>query len=234
MELFSFSRLSLFDTCPRRFALKYVQGFVDPPGQPAILGKTVHKAIQLCLNGRWLEDAIVTAYLDEADETVDKTTVEEMVKTALSYPSFEVQGATEQHFVMQLADKVKVQGYIDFRADGIIPTLVDWKTGHKYYQVRDTWQLPLYAAAVMEQMKLNEVKCVLAFLRFKRTPYAIIGQKEASEAKAWAIHTAQEIQRRLELLTVLDPREAFPAKPSPECGNCPWSLFCLREEKRYY
>lgn len=229
MELFSFSRLKLFATCPRRFAFKYVEKMPDPPGQAAILGKTVHKAIDLCLNGRWFEDAIATAYMIEGYGTVEKTIVDTMTKAALSYG---YEGTTEQHFVMELADKVKLQGYIDLRNDnGIVPTLVDWKTGFKFYRVLDTWQLPLYASAVMEQIKIKEVKCVLAFLRFNKTPYALIGQKEASRAKAWAIQTAQEIQRRLELLTVLEPREAFPAKPSPECGNCPWSLFCLRESK---
>jgi hypothetical protein len=128
MELFSFSRLKLFATCPRRFALKYVEKQPDPPGPAAILGKTVHKAIELCLNGHWIEDAIATAYMEEADQTVEKAIVEEMVKAALSYLSFGAKGVTEQHFIMRLADKVKLQGYIDFRADGQIPTLVDWKT----------------------------------------------------------------------------------------------------------
>lgn len=230
MELFSFSRLNLFDTCSRRFAFKYVEGLNDPAGPAAILGKTVHRANELCLNDHWFEDAIATAYIEEADETVEKDTVETMVRTALSYG---YRGPTEQHFILPLADKIKLQGYIDLQAENTsMPTIVDWKTGFKYYRVLDTWQLPLYAAAVMEQKGIKEVKCILAFLRFNRTQYALIGQKEASRAKAWAIQRAEEIQQRLELLTVLETREAFPARPSPACGDCPWSLLCLREEKR--
>jgi len=227
MEIFSFSRLKIFDTCKRRFAYKYIEKLADPPGPPAILGKTVHKANELCLNGQSFEDAIITAYIEEGDSSVERTTVESMVKTALNYG---YSGPTEQHFLLQLTKNIKVQGYIDLQVDNVsIPTIVDWKTGFNRYGVFNTWQLPLYAAAVMEQTGYQSIKGVYAFLRFKRIESALITQKEASQAKQWVIQTAQEIQARLELLTVLDIPEAFPPRPSPACGNCPWSLSCLRE-----
>ena len=228
METFSFSRLSLFRNCPKRWHLKYVLGLDDPAGPPAILGKTVHKANELCLNDHPFEDAVVTAYMEEGDSTVEKHTVESMVKTALSYY---YRGPTEQHFVMPLAEGIKLQGYIDLVPNNAqIPTVVDWKTGFKLYKVLDTWQLPLYAAAVMEQTGAEIVKGVLAFLRFNTTRTALIGSKEVLQAKAWAIKAAEEIQERLELLAIFEPNEVFPAKPSKECGNCPWCLQCLREE----
>ena len=228
MELFSFSRLSLFRTCPKRWHYKYVLGLDDPAGAPAILGKTVHKANELCLKGSSFDDAVVTAYLEEGDSTVDKYTVESMVKTALSY---HYRGPTEQHFILPLAEGIKLQGYIDLVPNnGQIPTVVDWKTGFKIYHVLDTWQIPLYAAAVMEQTGAEIVKGVLAFLKFKTTRTALIGRKEALQAKTWAIRAAEEIQKRLELLAILEPSEVFPAKPSPACGNCPWSVQCLRAD----
>ena len=228
METFSFSRLSLFCTCPKRWHCKYVLRQNDPAGPPAILGKTVHKANELCLKGSSFDDAVVTAYLEEGDSTVDKSTVESMVKTALSY---HYRGPVEQHFILQLTKGIKLQGYIDLiSTNGQIPTVVDWKTGFKLYKVLDTWQIPLYAAAVMEQTGAEIVKGVLAFLRFKTTRTALIGRKEASQAKAWAIKAAEDIQKRLELLAILEPNEVFPAKPSPACGNCPWSVQCLRAD----
>lgn len=227
MKLFSFSRLNLFRTCPKRWHNKYVLGLVDPAGPPAILGKTVHKANELCLNGHSFGDAVVTAYMEEGDSTVEKSTVESMVKTALSYG---YRGPTEQHFIMQLAEEIKLQGYIDLIPNNSqIPTIVDWKTGFKLYKALDTWQLPLYAAAVMDQRGVDKVKGVLAFLRFKSTRTALIGRKEAALAKAWAIKAAEDIQQRLELLAILGPNEAFPARPSPACKNCPWCYQCLRE-----
>lgn len=228
MDLFSFSRLQRFDTCPRQFAYKYVLGLDDPSGPPAVLGKTIHKAIEHCLNGRSFEDAIVTAYIEEGDSTVDKTSVESMVNTALIYG---LRGPTEQHFVLPLAEGIKLQGYIDLKPENVsVPTIVDWKTGFKFYRVLDTWQLPLYAAAVMEETGAKFVKGVLAFLRFNKTPYTLIGRNEVAQAKAWAIRTARDIQLRLELLAVLGTQEAFPAKPSPACQSCNWSYRCLSEE----
>lgn len=229
MELFSFSRLNFFETCPRRFAYKYVLHLEDLAGPPAVLGKTVHKAIELCLNGRSLEDAVTTAFLEEGDDTVEKATVETMVKTALAYG---YRGLAERHFVLPLTDKINLQGYIDLIPNrSRVPTVIDWKTGFKVYGVLHTWQLPLYAAAVMNETGAERVKGVLAFLRFRNTQFAFIGHEEALRAKAWAIRTAEEIQQRLELLSVLDLHEVFPARPTPACGNCLWSLMCLREEQ---
>ena len=228
MDTFSFSRLNLYHVCPKRWHYKYVLGLDDPAGPPAILGKTVHKANELCLNGHSFEDAVVTAYLEEGDSTVEKSMVESMVKTALSY---HYRGPTEQHFVMPLADGIKLQGYIDLVPNnGQIPTVVDWKTGFKVYQVLDSWQIPLYAAAVIEQTGAEIVRGVLAFLRFKTTRTALISRKEALQAKKWAISTAEDIQQRLELLAIFVPNEVFPARPSPACGNCPWCVQCLRED----
>jgi len=230
MELFSFSRLSLFRTCPKRWHYKYVLGLVDPSGAPAILGKTIHKANELCLNGHSFEDAVATAYMEEGDSTVERSTVEAMVRTALSYG---YQGATEHHFIMPLAKGIRLQGYIDLIPDNAqVPTIVDWKTGFKLYKALDTWQLPLYAAAVIDQRGVDRVKGVLAFLRFKSTRTAMIGRKEAAQAKAWAVRAAEDIQQRLELLAILGPNEAFPDRPSPACRNCPWCYQCLREKEK--
>jgi CRISPR/Cas system-associated exonuclease Cas4 (RecB family) len=229
MELFSFSRLSLYHTCPKRWYYKYVVKLDDPAGAPAILGKTVHKAVELVLNGRSFDEAVLAAIANEGDSTVDKSIVESMTKTALAYG---YKGSTEQHFVMVLAKGIRVQGYIDVIVyNGQIPTIVDWKSGFKLYKVLDSWQLPLYAAAVMEQRGIETVKGVLSFLRFNTTRTTLIGRKEASLAKAWAIQIAEEIQERLDLLAIFEPNEIFPAKPSPACRNCPWCVRCLMEDK---
>lgn len=229
MDLFSFSRLNLLDTCKRRFAYKYVEKLPDPPGSPAVLGKTVHRAYELYSNGYLFEDAIVTAYLEEGDSTVERSIVESMLTTAIGY---KYTGTVEHHFIMQLTDKIKLQGYIDLHADNTsMSTIIDWKTGFKTYGVFDTWQLPLYAAAAMKKTGDKVIKGMYAFLRFKRIESGIITQKEASQAVQWAISTAEEVQSRLELLSVLTIPEVFPARPSPACGNCPWSLLCLRESK---
>lgn len=230
MELFSFSRLSLFHTCPWRWHFKYVLGLDDPPGPAAIFGKTVHKAIELVLNGRSFDDAVVTAWLEESDMTVDAAEIRAMVQTALSYGP---QGETERHFILPLTNEIKLQGYIDMLdTNRAMPLIADWKTGWKRYDACDTWQLPLYAAAVMEQTGAEAVHGMLVFLRFNDARHAIISKEAAAQAKDWAIKTAEEIQFRLDLLCVMEPHEAFPPKPSPECGNCPWSVLCLEEDTR--
>lgn len=225
MDLFSFSRLTLYQSCPRRFYYKYVLELDDPAGFPAILGKTSHKAIELCYNGYFFEDAIVTAWLEESDMTVEADELRSLVQTALSYG---LNGIPEKHFVLPLAQGINFQGYIDLLDyNREIPLIVDWKTGWNQYKVMDTWQLPLYAAAVMEETGAQMVQGMLAFLRFNRTESAVITRETASQAKAWAVRTAEEVQLRLDLLSGLEAREAFPSSPSPACRHCPWSYECL-------
>jgi len=131
VKRFSYSRLNLFQNCPRRFFYKYVLGWEDPAGLPAIFGKTVHKAIENYLNDCLFEEAIATAWITEADMSpaVIRAEIEQQVNTALSY-SFT--GEVEKHFVMELAEGIELQGYIDLSLEqGTFPrpAIVDWKTG---------------------------------------------------------------------------------------------------------
>lgn len=238
MELFSFSRLNTFTSCPRRFYYKYILGWDDPVGLPAIFGKTVHKAIELYLNGRYFfDDAIVFAWIEEANMSseIKKADVERQVRNALSY-SFN--GKVENHFVMQLGEGVKLQGYIDLAmSQGKYPrpAIVDWKTGRNVYEVLANWQIPLYAAHIMEKTEQPEVLGMLAFLRFNRIEKAIITREIAQQAKEWALKTARDIQERLDILPILTEEESlhqvFAAKPSWLCGYCPWSYQCLKSCK---
>ncbi len=229
MDTFSFSRLNTYETCPRRFYYKYVLGWEDPAGLPAIFGKTVHKAVEFCLNGHSFNDAVATAWIEEGnmDPGVDKAEVERQVNRALRLG---FTGEVERHFVMELAPGIKLQGYIDLVVDGHIPIIIDWKTGRKTNGVLANWQIPLYSAHVMES-GYNRVLGMLAFLRFNRIFKDILTPEIAQKAKNWAIGLAREIQHKLDLLPLLTETEilfkAFPDQTSWLCGYCPWSYDCL-------
>ena len=56
--LYSFSRLSLYETCPYRFYQKYILGKDDVVTKPLALGKAVHKAIELKIDGASEDDKV--------------------------------------------------------------------------------------------------------------------------------------------------------------------------------
>ena len=64
--IFSFSRLSLYETCPYRFYKKYIQGYKEPSSYPLALGKGVHKAIEDKIKGFSHSEAVLNGMI-EAD-----------------------------------------------------------------------------------------------------------------------------------------------------------------------
>ncbi|QNB45430.1 hypothetical protein BR63_03315 [Thermanaerosceptrum fracticalcis] len=247
MNTFSFSRLNLYQTCPRRFYYKYVLELDDPPGEAAILGKTVHKAIELVLNGRSFDDAVLTACMEEAELMLDKQEIERMVQTAMNtLPMFPGKPTgVEQYFLEKLTEQselfpgmvipeTKIQGYIDLAyKNRTLPAILDWKTNRQPYPVNHTWQIPLYASIIMEQEKAEAVEGVLVFLRTGQIFKQIISKEMAKMAMGWAARLAGEINIKLYHLNTdrADPLASFNSQPSTACGHCPWSYLCLKTDE---
>ncbi|MNZ85796.1 PD-(D/E)XK nuclease superfamily protein [compost metagenome] len=62
--LYSFSQLSLYEICTYLFYKKYILGKSEPVTKPLALGKAVHKAIELKINGMSEEEAILEAVIE--------------------------------------------------------------------------------------------------------------------------------------------------------------------------
>ena len=124
------------------------------------------------------------------------------------------------------------QGYIDlFCRKDEIPVMLDWKTNYIPYNIFATQQMPLYAAAVMEQTGMEKVEAILVFLRSEYVSRAVITKDMAKRAKKWAAQAAEEIQQKLELIKTSDPLIIFPSRLSVSCGYCPWCYQCLTHDK---
>ena len=242
MEMFSHSRLDTYQSCNRRFYYKYILDLKDEPGLPAIFGKTAHKAIELNLKGRSFEDAVTTAWIEEADmfPSVVRKELETHVNNALHFArnmSDLDQVEAEKHFVLKLSEGIKLQGYIDLimNTSSLMPTLVDWKTGRVVTEVLDKKQMSLYSAYIMDTYKVDRCVAISYFTRFRSFKKEIITRDIADEAKEWAIRVAREIQGKLDLLPVLSKKEtikAFPATPGYVCKWCCWGRECLVDDQK--
>lgn len=242
MDTFSFSRLNLFETCARRFYYKYILQLPDLIGLPAIFGKTVHKAVELMVaHGYSLDSAVTQAWVHEAgmSEAILRKEIEKHAKvaqTVMRTGTLVSNFNAETHFIMELAENIKLQGYIDLHGtqrDGY-EAVVDWKTGRNRFGVLDSWQIPLYAAYIMESNDSDVVKGMLVFTRFNWMEQEIITRDIAEKAKEWALITARTIQTKIDFASVMTKKEvlkfAFPSRPCGACSHCPWARECLMDD----
>lgn len=229
METFSFSRLSLYETCPYRFYKKYVEGYKEPLTLPLALGKGTHKGIEVKINGANHSEAVLEGYI-EAEFHPD-INVGELSKLILNAPLHRVNGETEIHFVLPLSDEAdspKIQGFIDLIDENAI---YDWKTNRVIYNIRDNFQIALYAWAISKIRGFHKIYGTLFFLRFRRESKFQFTEFEMEEARKWAYGLARQIQGKLALVQAIPDLkdELFPATPSSYCSHCPFAISCFRK-----
>lgn len=236
MNVFSFSRLKLYETCPQRFYYRYVLEREEPVTKPLALGKAVHKAIELILNGTDFEEAIFEEAIKEGwiecdfHPEVEPEEIRQLVENA---PFQKLEGVTEYHFRLPLfdsPDSPELQGYIDlWNGDKIM----DFKTNWKPYDVTDNYQVALYAWAIQQLKGYDQVQGSLYFLRHKQESSFVFTEKETKEAVDWARKLVEEIRFKLDVLEIYPDRanELFPYKPSSACEHCPFVLDCYKNNK---
>ncbi|ALP37995.1 hypothetical protein ASL14_19185 [Paenibacillus sp. IHB B 3084] len=203
-------------------------GKPEPITKPLALGKSVHKAIELRIQGAAVEDAIMAAII-EADFHPE-VTYEEIASLMQRAP--EVRGQTEVHFVLPLSAEsgIQLQGYIDLLQEA---HFWDWKSNWKPYQANDTRQLALYAWAIMKMRELQRIKGTLFFLRFRKAESFIYTRSETNEAREWALRLAEEIELKKSCM------ESFPDMASSlfsptlgsHCKHCPFVLECYQKKE---
>lgn len=230
-EIFSFSRLKLFEECPFRFFKKYVEGYEEPVTLPLALGKATHKGIQDKINGISHEEAVINGYIEaEFFPGLTYEEISELINNA-KLPINPVQ--TEVYFELPLdpfdEHSPKIRGYIDvvgINGDFII----DWKTNRKMYHVLDTEQVGLYAWATHCLYGVRNVVGTLYFLRYKKQSTHVFTLQDMENARLWALNLANAIRAKIDLYeaTPNDVEFIFPAKPSANCRNCPLALECFR------
>ncbi|HWO74729.1 MAG TPA: PD-(D/E)XK nuclease family protein [Bacillus sp. (in: firmicutes)] len=236
--VYSYSRLSLYMTCPFRFYLRYIEKWEEPITAPLALGKAVHKAIESFLKGRDKETALMDGIVEADFYPFDKAEYKELVGKA---PCIQGEGLSqnvtiEQYFKLRLSDDPSspyLQGYIDLVRENFgMYSFVDWKTNRKKYDSTANMQLPLYAWALATIHKLDSVQGTLFFLRyFKNAAVSkVFTVDEMDEARKWALSLAEEIEQKLFLLEVGAGKagDIFPATPSSHCRYCPFAYDCLK------
>ncbi|MED4852218.1 PD-(D/E)XK nuclease family protein [Caldifermentibacillus hisashii] len=231
MKLVSYSRLALYEQCPRQFYYKYVLGHKTPDTKPLALGKAVHKALEVLANNPNVpvEEAIKQGLIECGFHSeVEPNEVRRLVENALFK---KVEGVPEYHFQLPLFDDLdtpEIQGYIDRWNNDVI---WDYKTNWQPYDILSNYQLALYAWAVSQITGLKKIKGHLFFLRYKKIYSYVFTEKEMNLAKEWAKRLITEINFKLEILEIYPDKvdELFPYQPNRYCSSCPFILDCYKK-----
>lgn len=241
--IYSYTRLRKFESCPYAFYQKYILERPDPPGEAAVLGKAVHRAVELSLVDNLQLDVALNVAGKEAEGPFSLTDARCLALKALNWLYREVAAGcidgsavyVENQFSLPLdgPGSPEIQGYIDLH-DG--KSIVDWKTNRRPYSHDANHQLGIYAWAVSRIFGLKEIPCRLYFLRSGSVSEGLYTQEKFEAARTWALQLALDIENRLVSLYAAEGSvvtetariaEYFPANSrSGECRWCAWAGEC--------
>lgn len=237
-QVFSYSRLKLFEECPLKWFFKYVLKIEEENVLPLDLGKAVHKAIEMKMIGYDDKQALLEGWQEVDFYPLNLQEYEALYKRAnVSKGDANRDNVhTELHFKLPLAEEEGspiIQGFIDEHRE-IFGTyqFTDWKTNRVMYEAMDNMQLALYAWAISKIYNVSQVRGTLFFLRFFKGNIKshTFEQSDMEQARNWAFANAELIREKLnDHFIVQKPLEdCFPAKANPNCSHCPFADMCVQ------
>lgn len=203
----SYSTLTAFETCPRRYYLtKIAKVVTEQYGAEAKHGNEVHKAIELDLKGERPLDEKYAKYRPMVD-VVKKYKGEQMIEHKF--------GVTENFEPTNFFGRdVWCRGVIDYAVIiGNAAVSIDWKTGKPK---QDSQQMRLFAAATFTMNEnIDVVRTGFAWLGHNKMDVETFKREDASEI--WGDFT-----RRVIRMEKAAEQNKFPPNPSGLCRNwCP-------------
>lgn len=221
MMKWSYSSISLFQQCPRKYYhLKVVKDVVEPESEAMLYGTLVHKAAE-----DYISEGVPVpekfAYITPALDMLKKIPGTKLCEYKM--------GLTEDLKPCDFFwDTVWFRGVADLLIlNGDLAHIVDYKTG-KSSQYADVKQLELMALAVFKHFpQITKVKAGLAFLVAEDLVTASF--KKESESEAW-LKWIQETDR----LQASYDNDVWNAKPNFTCRKFCAVLDCEHNGKGYW
>lgn len=203
----SYSSLTAFETCPRRFYhIRVAKDVVDPPTEALTWGNTVHQALEKRLKGE--------APLPELLSSFEPYAARVAALPGTLGVEQQVALTEDMQPTGWFAKDVWCRGVFDIVIDqGKRIILCDWKTGARK---PDNDQLQLFAAlASVVYPKALYFKTLFIWLKEKKTDQALYSKEDIP--KLW-----QQFLRRVAKYEAAHDTGAFPPKPSGLCRRyCP-------------
>lgn len=248
------SSANLFDQCPRRWRLRYIDRIAEPVGEEAVVGTFAHRVLELLLaepparrtqeraktiaREVWAETASTTDFrsldLDEAASRAFRWKGWHAVAGlwTLEDPSTVDVAATERQVRADIGGVpfLGIVDRIDRCADGLVVT--DYKSGRapsRRYEHAKLAQVLLYAAAVAAADGEAPVRARLMYLG------ATVIEADATDPVVSEAVAA--LRATWDQLTEAAAADQFDPSPGPLCAWCPHVASCpegLAEVRRRY
>lgn len=237
--VWSFSRLSKFQTCPRAFYYAYVLRIPEPDTPALQFGKLVHDVLAEALAyNRKPEELVaqkINSYnlLDPAKDGQEAVRItEDFLRNFVPAP-----GISRIWLEKKLEGRIgeeKVAGYGDLIEEGDDEIIItDFKTNWEPYEVNDTFQLGLYALLAQQQPEWSELKKISVRLWFLRNNEI----KAADLAPTQIQEVADQVQGIIasikDAMTLPGP-VGFSPKPGHLCRYCSYAVQCLGLDSEIY
>ncbi len=253
MAMYSHSKLSTFEQCRYKYKLRYIDK-IKPEIEKSIeahLGTCVHDTLEWIYNSVKNEnktpsiDEVITFYsVKWQDEFSDEILIVKKQMSAKDYfnkgVQFLIDYYTEHHpfkdgtiecerrIIVELNEKIKLQGYIDRLVHNIETgeyEVHDYKTANTLptqEKMDQDRQLALYSIAIKEQYgEDKEVKLIWHYLAHKQK---IVSQRTNEQLEKLK-------QETIELIKQIESTTDFPAQESILCNWCEYKSMCPKHNK---
>jgi len=221
----SYSRLSQYEECPRRFQLNYIlKAFpVEQDNPYFIRGNAIHKQLEMYaldayVKSQGMDSKVKVPKLSDASKTATKI-VDNLIKT---HDSIEVEQqlcVDKEWRPVSWFSKPTIAYYrvivdlLAINAAGRSAMVIDWKTGKvREYDDKETGQLHLTATTMFELMpEIDTIKTAYLFVDHRQSIARTFRREDLPQMKKPFIHAYNEV----------NSDEDFEPTPNPHCTYCP-------------
>jgi len=249
MSDFSYSKISLFEKCPKSFHYKYIQGkdeYFSTIEQH--LGKTIHTAIEYTYQIRDEGYEVSINFLTDAfHRSWNLISIDDyrIVKSNMSAENYYSEGikmlkdffnevlkndksrtlALEKYFSMPITPSINYRGYIDrisIESNGLV-RIIDYKSGKRINEPAKDKQLSSYAIWALDKFQLDKIEIAFAALKYGKISSAIIKRSQIPHIKNSLLNDVNQIMAA----------KSFKANPSMLCDWCGYNPICDEKNRSW-
>jgi len=213
---YSFSKISVYENCPRQFKYKYIDKLPTAPKDmtPLLKGSAVHNILENYPNKG-------THKLQEKYQFIVDEFLDSDYKKLFDYPNLREQAIALDDTLSPkpYGKNVLFRGYIDYMCfiDGILH-IIDWKTGKlKDLKYQNFNQLLFYSIYMFKKYpKVNQIKIRYVYIEHKLENSILLDRK----------YLSKYINDLITIIDKIENEKTFPKNKQVLCNWCDYQEFC--------
>lgn len=211
--MYSYSKLSTYNQCPRKYKFNYIDKIKVDDLTCLIKGRKLHKELENINKDNFehsspLIKSFLNNNLDIKEQLFNKN-----IKKEFRF------GLDKNFKPCKYSSKAFYGGIIDLIYIDNILTLVDYKTGnYKDAKYQDFYQLMSYSLFFFNHQNINKIKLRYCYIEHNLENNLIISKQSTNSTKEWIVNTVNNIEHD----------KNFECKYSVLCNYCQFKNFCKK------